>query len=157
MGRRLGDFVELELSPQPQMFFLVRMIAASIASFVRFEPGQVEDLRLAVDELLLTLTPEAHGYKRAENTLRVEFQWHVDLIEVSATLLCGTTVRDGVGSRETPGPDDGVARTEEDPDARTRLAISRSILEAVVDEYGTSSAGEAPRAWLRVARRAVQD
>ena len=139
MQPRLGDSVELELPLQPQLFFLARMTAAAIASHANFDPQQIDDLRLGVDELLLTLTRDLIRSDDASSFIRVEFQWHVDVMDVAATLVGGAGE-----PLATQAPD--TARED------TERSISESILEAVVDEHGAGGPGEVPRVWLRLRR-----
>ena len=54
----LSQRVELALPAQPELLFLARMTAAAVASRAEFGFDQVEDLRLAIDELWVTLAGE---------------------------------------------------------------------------------------------------
>lgn len=141
---RLGDRIELEFPVQPQMFFLARLTAAAIASHAKFERDQIEDLRLAVDELLLALTRATGGDNTAGSSIHLDFQWHVDVMEVVASVIGGDEAK-------RVAPDASTRVSEEN----VEHGFSDSILSAVVDEHAVPRPGEPPRAWLRIRRRAA--
>lgn len=127
------DRVELSLPARPELLFLVRMTAAAVASRVDFGYDQIEDLRLAIDELAVTVC----GHDASDGRLHLLFKWGHDTVEV----VC-------------------LYQRDEDEDARPDLAIaqpanelSSRILDALVDEHGADVATGSPRAWLRMRRR----
>jgi hypothetical protein len=77
-----GNRIELELPTQPLLLFMARMIAGAVATHARFPHDQVDDFRLAVDELILTLT---RG-RDMEKTLHLDLEWDDGLVEAVATL-----------------------------------------------------------------------
>lgn len=126
------DRVELSLPARPELLFLVRMTAAAVASRADFGYDQIEDLRLAIDELALTIC----GDEPQDGRLQLLFKWSDDAIEV-----VGIYEADGAeGRREL-----GVAQPANELSAR--------ILDALVDEHGADAVGGCPRAWLRMRRR----
>ncbi|HLX89246.1 MAG TPA: hypothetical protein VKR22_12420 [Acidimicrobiales bacterium] len=135
-GEALGtrDRVELSLPARPDLLFLVRMTAAAVASRADFGYDQIEDLRLAIDELCLTVCGDAP----TDGRLQLLFKWGEDAIEV-------------VGVYE---PDSGEGALSVDPEpAQPASELSQRILDALVDEHGTDLIGGCPRAWLRMQRR----
>jgi hypothetical protein len=128
------DRVELSLPARPDLLFLVRMTAAAVASRADFGYDQIEDLRLAIDELCLSIS----GETAVDGRLQLLFKWGDDAIEV-------------VGVYEIDQPD-GAARGDLAV-AQPANELSERILDALVDEHGTDVVGGCPRAWLRMRRR----
>ena len=126
------DRVELSLPARPELLFLVRMTAAAVASRADFGYDQIEDLRLAIDELALTIC----GDEPLAGRLQLLFKWSDDAIEV-------------VGVYEA---DSGESRPELAV-AQPANELSARILDALVDEHGADAVGGCPRAWLRMRRR----
>lgn len=126
------DRVELSLPARPELLFLVRMTAAAVASRADFGYDQIEDLRLAIDELALTIC----GDEPQAGRLQLLFKWSDDAIEV-------------VGVYEA---DSGESRPELVL-AQPANELSARILDALVDEHGADAVGGCPRAWLRMRRR----
>lgn len=129
-----SDRVELSLPARPDLLFLVRMTAAAVASRADFGYDQIEDLRLAIDELCLTVCGDAPS----EGRLQLLFKWGDDAIEV-------------VGIYEDDAVT-GASHLDLDP-MQPASELSQRILDALVDEHGTDSVGGCPRAWLRMRRR----
>lgn len=129
----LTQTAELSFSADPDLVMLARMVAAATASRAGFSIEQVEDLRLAVNELCLGLI----GTHATEGRLRVRFGWGEDVIEVMASYHS----RRGAPSYSPAGS----RMTEQD--------LSTRILDTLVDEYGLEQATGTPEAWLRVRRR----
>lgn len=127
--------VELTLPARPELLFLVRMTAAAVASRADFGYDQIEDLRLAIDELALSIA----GDEGSDGRLQLLFKWTDDAIEV-----VGIYDADG---EEGPKPDLGFAQPANELSAR--------ILDALVDEHGSDVVSGCPRAWLRMRRRKV--
>ena len=133
--------VELDVPLRPELRHLARMTAAVVASRSDFGIDQVEDLRLAIDELCITVAGEEGGRGR----LHLSFEWGSGAVTVTATV-----VPDGVGA----GPARSGARAVPlQPEAPALADLSARILDALVDEHGTDVVGGAPRAWLVMRRR----
>jgi anti-sigma regulatory factor (Ser/Thr protein kinase) len=135
-GRRaavMGDVVELSLPVDADLLVLARLTAATIASRAGFDVEEVEDFRLAVDELCVSLIQEG-----SDGRLRLQFTRDVDSVEVSCSY-------DG-------SPAAGEPATGED----SIEGLSARILDALVDAHGREIAGGQERAWLRK-RRARQE
>lgn len=134
-GPKLTRMVELTFAADPDLVMLARMVAAVAASKVGFGIEQVEDVRLAVDELCLALIRQ----HPAEGHLELEFGWADDTVEVVACHALG------------PGASSPGAEDRRQPDEE----LSSRILDALVDEHGVEDSSGTPKAWLRV-RRARQ-
>ncbi len=111
------DEVRLTVPARPEFLGLARVTAAGLAGRLGFTFDQVEDLRLAIDEMCFGLT----GSKGRDGVLEVTFLLGRD----------GLTV-DGYGHFSAPGP---VHLSE----------LSEVILDALVDEYSLSDVTEGPR------------
>ena len=129
----MGDVVELSLPVGADLLVLARLTAATIASRAGFDVEEVEDFRLAVDELCVSLIHEG-----SDGLLQLHFTREVDAVEVSCT-FDGTPAAEG-----SDGGDDSIE------------GLSARILDALVDSHGRETAGGHERAWLRK-RRARQE
>jgi hypothetical protein len=146
----VGARIELSIPARAELLQLARMAAGFAASQADLGLDELEDLRLAVDELCLTLLGSAGGQS---SRLSLEFDWDDDMIEVTCWLAADrATTRDGAGepmvepdwSHVEPG------RTSEDWNEGLRQAISTHLLDALVDEHGLTADDERPGAWLRM-------
>jgi hypothetical protein len=132
------DRVELSFTLRPDLVFLARMTAAAVASRAQFGIDQVEDLRLAIDELCVTLA----GAGGPDARLHLLFEWEPGTIKVLGTLLPADVDAGQPGTAPAPAP---VAPPTPDE-------LSARILDALVDEHGTDSTDGASRAWIVVRR-----
>jgi hypothetical protein len=129
--------VELSLPVRPDLVFLARMTAAAVATRADFGFDQVEDLRLAIDELCITVTGEEGG----DGRLHLRFDWSAEAIKVVATLSpAGADALSAVGDPASI-------------DAPTPNELSERILDALVDEHGAEAVGGVPSAWIILRRR----
>ena len=130
----MGDVVELSLPVGADLLVLARLTAATIASRAGFDVEEVEDFRLAVDELCVSLIQEG-----SDGRLRLQFTRDVDAVEVSCSY---------------DGSPFGPASPE-----RTRTR-SRGCRRASSMPWSTNTGGRSQegqeRAWLRK-RRARQE
>ena len=73
-----GPTLRLELSPDPRLLRVLRLVASGVASLGEFDLAAVEEVRVAVDELGSTLIGASTGapieltFELADNTLCVE-------------------------------------------------------------------------------------
>jgi len=111
------DEVRLAVPARPEFVGLARVTAAGLASRLGFTFDQVEDLRLAIDEMCFGLT----GSKGKDGILELRFLLSPE----------GLTVQ-GRGSFSPPGP---VHLSE----------LSKVILDALVDEHSISDGADGPR------------
>ncbi len=111
------DEVRLAVPARPEFVGLARVTAAGLASRLGFTFDQVEDLRLAIDEMCFGLT----GTKGKDGILELRFLLSPE----------GLTVH-GEGTFSPPGP---VHLSE----------LSKVILDALVDEHSISDGADGPR------------
>ena len=129
--------VELSLPADAQMLFLARMTGAAVASRADFEYEQIEDLRLAIDELCVRLMSAGGDGGR----LALLFQWDDEgTLDVTGTLIPENSPS---GNGRQPRPE-MVAISNE---------LSERILDALVDDHGGDIMGDVHRAWLRMRRQ----
>ena len=119
--------VELTVAARPDMAVLARMTAAAIAARAEFDLDQVQDLRLAIDELFVTLI----GEDGADGRLVVTFSWTDDAIRVTGTLHSPARAHGGA----VPG------------------GLSQQILDALVEEHGSDTTAPEPCMWFVMRRR----
>lgn len=124
------ELVELSLPVRADLIGLARFAAATIASRADFDIEEIEDLRLAVDELCVAILDGA-----TDGRLELRFVREGDEVEVGCVFV--------------PGP--GRAEVTAAP---PRHELSDRIVEALVDEHGKDSQGGRARAWLRKRRSA---
>lgn len=110
------DEVRLAVPAKPEFLGLARVTAAGLASRLGFTYDQVEDLRLAIDEICFGMT----GSRGRDGILELHFLLSPDSL----------TVR-GEGHFSTPGP---VHLSE----------LSEVILDALVDEHSMSDGAGGP-------------
>lgn len=128
----MADVVGLSIPSGADLLVLARLTAATVASRAGFDVEEVEDLRLAVDELCVALIrPGTQG------RLTLEFSRDAELIEVR----CSYEVLQTAPSAEA---DDDLIE-----------GLSDRILDALVDEHGRLLVDGNEQAWLRK-RRARQ-
>jgi hypothetical protein len=122
------------------MLFLARMTAAAVATCVDLDYEQVEDLRLAIDELCITLLSTGTESGR----IMLLFEWNAaeGTLEVTGTLV----------------PQSGPTTNGHAPDNAGPLLsfeLSQRILDALVDDHGSDCVGGLHRAWLQVRRHGL--
>ena len=123
-----SELVELSIPARPELLSIPRMAAAAVAAQGGFDIEQVEDIRLAIEELCLA-TFEGRGSGR----LHLRFGIRANAFEVECTFA----------------PDDDRASGAQ---ARGELAVSltEQLLSALADEHGADEAASGgPRAWFR--------
>jgi hypothetical protein len=126
MRAPVRDSVQLGFPVNADLVILARMTAATIASRSGFDVEGVEDLRLAVDELCISLV-----HNRRDGRLDLRFVREADLVEVVCTY-------------HPDGRSDGTWSVDE-----ALLGLSGRILDALVDEHGVEEQGNQRKAWLR--------
>lgn len=103
-----NGLIELVLPAESRLVRVARLVASGVATTAGFDVDEVEDLRIAVDELCTALVEGGDG-----SPLLLGFDLGDDAVTV-------------VGSTKAPGG------AEFEPD---RLALSRQILAVVADEH----------------------
>lgn len=112
---RTGGEVRLVVPASPEYLRLVRLTAAGLASRLRFTFDEVEDLRIAVDELCFHLLgePDAGRPSADDRTMDLVYSADADSITITGRTSLGGPV---------PEPSD----------------LSEQILDALVDEHEVS-------------------
>ena len=85
------DNISIQIPASPEYLNVVRLIASGLASRLKFTIDDIEDLKIAVDELSAYLT----GAQGRDGRLDIVFEVHDDRIEIkgSGTFSAGTKVR----------------------------------------------------------------
>jgi serine/threonine-protein kinase RsbW len=125
----MSDVVELTIPVRADLVVLARLTAATVASRANFDVEEIEDLRLAVDELCVTVVQGG-----GDGRLDLQFTRDDDQIEVSC-------------SYQAVSDTDVAGFAEKSLDG-----LSTRILDALVDEHGEDSQDGQRRAWLRKRR-----
>ncbi|MBA3430590.1 MAG: anti-sigma regulatory factor [Actinobacteria bacterium] len=122
------DTVSVKIPATPPSLRVVRLITAGLASRLRFTLDEIEDLKIAVDELASYLTGP-HG---RTGVLEIDFMIYDDHIEIS-----------------------GVGQFSDGQKVRTELnELSQKILETVTDSASLIRDGDVPRFHLSKSRPA---
>ena len=112
------ESISIKIPASPEYIQVVRLVAAGLAARLSFTLEDIEDLKIAVDELSAYITG-AHG---RSGTLAVGFTLHDDRIEIK-----------------------GTGKYSEDYDVRTDLTeFSRMILETVTDSADLNTSDGMP-------------
>ncbi len=122
-----GEQVRLTMPATPHLLRVARLTAAGLASRLGFNFDEVEDLKIAVDELCFAMV----GTRGGEGNLTLDYRLDGDGIIIE-------------GTSDTPAPPRGDATGE----------LSDLILSAVVDDYEVSSDDAIMRFRLRKRRTA---
>ena len=111
--------VRLEVPAAPEFLRMSRIMAAGVASRAGFTLDEVEDLRIAIDELCFALV----GARRRTGTISIRY-----LLDADGLVVEGTgRFSDGLGNEPVVS------------------ALSNQILAAVVDECELSAGAEGPQ------------
>jgi serine/threonine-protein kinase RsbW len=112
------DTISVQIPASPEYLKMVRLVVSGLASRLRFTIDDIEDLKIAVDEMSAYLT----GAQGRDGTLDITFEIHEDRIDIkgSGRFTAGTKVRTDL--------------TE----------MSQMILETVVDEAALEMSGDGP-------------
>jgi hypothetical protein len=125
----MTDSVELTLPVQADLVVLARFTAATIASRADFDVEEIEDFRLAVDELCLSVVDGA-----PDGRLEIHFLRDEEQVEVACVFVPSSNGRsDGSGTER-------------------RNELSDLLVDALVDEHGQEMEAGRRKAWLRKRR-----
>ena len=133
------EVIELSFPAQGDLITLARFTAATVAARAGFDVEEIEDLRLAVDELCVSFGPLT-----GDRLLRIEFRRLDEVVAVECVLH--PPVAGSPGSVTGPRGDGGS----------TGLELSEQLLDALVDAHGREAAGGMQCAWLRKRRGSAQ-
>ena len=121
------ETVTIKIPASPQYLQVARLVAAGLASRLKFTIDDIEDLKIAVDELAAYLT----GVQGRDGTLEINFNVTDDGIEIT-----------------------GAGHFEPGHKVRTDLTeFSRQILETVVDSASLQNTDGTPTFSLAKRRR----
>ena len=130
------ETVELSFPASVDLVVLARFTAATVAARAGFDIDEIEDLRLAVDELCVTFGPlEWH------RNVRLQFDRNEDVVRIVGEF-------DPLGIRSI---DSGVTGPDV-VDIKRGRALSRQLLEALVDDHGEEQSDGKRVAWLEKRR-----
>lgn len=125
----MTDVVELSIPVAADLVVLARYAASTVASRCNFDVEEVEDLRLAVDELCVLML-----HDQTDGNLEIRFTWDEAEVEVS----CSHVPRSGERSAR--------------PSSAETNELSERILDALVDDHGYHPEAGGTAAWLRKRR-----
>ena len=115
-----GEEVRLTMPASPQLLRVARLTAAGLASRLGFSFDEIEDVKIAVDELCFALV----GGKSRPGKLTIVYRLADDALRIDGEGDFG-----GNGADPVPAPSD----------------LSAQILAAVVDEHDISRSGDRMR------------
>jgi hypothetical protein len=124
------DHVELTLPARPDLLVLARMTVGAVAARAEMAVDDIEDLRLAIDELCLSAVGDHRGGR-----LELRYDWDEEGMEVSCTFRPVDT------NGAQPGSPEDLGTLPSD--------LSERILDALVDEHGRDKVEGGERAWFR--------
>lgn len=130
----MTDHVELELPARADLLVLARMTVGAVAARAEMPVDDIEDLRLAIDELCLS----AVGDQR-DGRLELRYDWGPSEMEVSCTF------RPSDPGASIHGESKNIGTLPSD--------LSERILDALVDEHGRDKVEGGERAWFKKRRR----
>jgi hypothetical protein len=124
--------VELSFPASVDLVVLARFTAATVAARAGFDIDEIEDLRLAVDELCVSFGP-LEWY----SNVRLRFERNEDVVRIVGEF----DRRSMIGVDGSPEMTDlvGARRTE---------SLSRQLLDALVDDNGRELVDGRRVAWL---------
>lgn len=126
-GHSSSMTVDLSIPVKSDLVVLARLTAATVAARTGFNVEDIEDLRLAVEELCLSLV-------RSEDDGRLNFAF--ECVQDTITVTCWLEPQ--------PGWDGSTSGALDD--------LSLRILDALVDEHGREQRQGQLFAWLRKRR-----
>lgn len=130
------EMVELSFPASVDLVVLARFTAATVAAHAGFDIDEIEDLRLAVDELCVSFGP-LEWY----SNVRLRFEHDEDLVRIVGEF----DRRSMIGVDGSPEMTDLVG-------ARRVESLSRQLLDALVDDNGRELVDGRRVAWLEKRR-----
>ncbi len=124
-GEGEGEEVRLTMPATPQLMRVARLTAAGLASRLGFSFDEIEDVKIAVDELCFALV----GTKGRDGDLTLVYRLQADRLVIEGT-------GDFARSNNALGHDAAKDNAAGDPGSSLRTSeLSTRILSAVVDEH----------------------
>jgi hypothetical protein len=124
------ELVELSIPALPELLSLPRMTAAAVAARGGFDVEEIEDVRLAIEELCL-----AAFDGRGPGRLSIRLGYRDSVLEVDCTFKPSDRLAE-------------VATARSDETA----ALTEQLLTALANEHGTDVEDGVARAWFRKSR-----
>ncbi len=131
------EVIELSFPASEDLVVLARFTAATVAVRAGFDVEEIEDLRLAVDELCVSLGPIGEGA-----SVKMTFGWVDDTVTVACTL-------------EEPGG--GPRRHPADTAPAPASDLSEQLLAALVDDHGREVRHGRLSAWMTKRRGSARE
>jgi hypothetical protein len=128
---RDSEHVEILFPGNVDFIVLARFTAATVAARANFDIDEIEDLRLAVDELCISFGPVSDN-----RSLQIEFDRAASLVKIKCTFEPNDR------SGDQPVDSDGGVDWKRTDD------LSRQLLDALVDRHGREEANGTSCAWL---------
>jgi hypothetical protein len=128
----VSDRVELTIPARGDLLVLARLTAATLGTRAGFDIEDIEDLRLAVEELSLSVSTGA-------GVLRLRFDVEPGCVAVECMQVASAECPDGEATARVDEGEPIVAHPDE---------LSIQIIEALVDDHGREMTGSGPRAWM---------
>jgi hypothetical protein len=129
----VSDVLRLDVPARAELLPIVRLGVGGAAALIEASVTELEDLQLATEELCLTLLPSDAV---AGERLSLEVEW--DEASVLVRCIVASTLHE--------------RRRAEDADDALPAGVVDRILDALVEEHGTSVDGDYVVAWLRMRR-----
>ena len=152
-----GEHIDLDLPADPSVLSLVRLTVGVVAARADLSIEDVDDLRLATEELFLSLWRSA--LVKPERLL-FRFTWDRAGVEVHCRFVPGEGPAEGDAPRAGRGHGDVVSADAGDhdtPSAWLPAELSAQILEALVDEHGLDAGVPGASGWVRKGRAPATD
>ena len=131
-----AERIELSFPARPDFVVLARFAAATVAARAGFDVEEIEDLRLAVDELFVSLGPMAR-----DGCMRMELERSDDTVSIVGAFRRFRA--EGFAEPRRDGQDETWEKAAE---------LSELLLDSLVDEHGRETRNGRPTAWLRKRR-----
>jgi hypothetical protein len=135
-----SERVSLSMPADPELVGLARMAASVVASRVDLSYEEVDDLRLAIDELVVLCGAGSVNGAWAGARSRLALEFCTD--DKGIRIECSVSP---VPPAASPAAGDEMAGMLPDQ-------LSERILDALVDSHGVSEDSEARRGWLWMSR-----
>jgi hypothetical protein len=136
-GQQDRETIELSFPANPDLVVLARFTAATVAARAGFDVEEIEDLRLAVDELFVSLGPMDE-----DGCVRLQLDRVDDTVSI-------------VGSFEQFPRAPKAAKPVLDEAWERATELSELLLDSLVDAHGRETENGKRSAWLQKRRAAV--
>jgi serine/threonine-protein kinase RsbW len=130
---RMDESIRLAIPASADFVVLARFTAGAIATRAGFDIEELQDLQLAVDELIA-----AHDFFDQQDEIELEFTRRGDQVEITCR-----SARASSGDKPVSGDDS--------------REFSRQLLDALVDDHGDTASDVRLSAWLRKSRHSRTD